>query len=100
MGWIKEKHQVASDESYRDPTNLAGKIQKHQAFEAELTANKRRLDAAITEGNELIGRSHFESKDIKEKQVMLEKAWQNLEQESHDKAVKLQQAYQVLEVYI
>ena len=35
---------VASDESYRDPTNLQSKLQKHQAFEAELSANKGRVD--------------------------------------------------------
>lgn len=45
MGWVSEKMQIASDESYRDPTNLQGKIQKHQAFEAELTANRKRVDA-------------------------------------------------------
>ena len=28
--WIREKMQVAGDESYRDPTNLQAKIQKHQ----------------------------------------------------------------------
>lgn len=33
--WIHEKLQAASEESYRDPTNLQAKIQKHQAFEAE-----------------------------------------------------------------
>lgn len=31
--WILEKLQAASDESYKDPTNLQAKIQKHQAFE-------------------------------------------------------------------
>ena len=36
---------VASDESYRDHTNLLGKLQKHQAFEAELTANSERVNA-------------------------------------------------------
>ena len=43
-GWITAKVTVVSDESYRDPTNLQGKMQKHQAFEAELSANKRRID--------------------------------------------------------
>ena len=42
--WINEKLMVASDESYRDPTNLQSKLQKHQAFEAELSANKERVD--------------------------------------------------------
>ena len=44
-GWISEKVQTASDESYRDPTNLQSKLQKHQAFEAELSANKGRVDS-------------------------------------------------------
>ena len=39
---------MATDESYRDPTNLQSKLQKHQAFEAELTANKGRVDS-VTE---------------------------------------------------
>ena len=43
--WIHEKFKVASDESYRDPTNLQSKLQKHQAFEAELSANKGRVDS-------------------------------------------------------
>jgi len=43
--WIKEKYQTATDESYRDLTNLLPKLKKHQAFEAELQANKRTLDA-------------------------------------------------------
>ena len=37
--WIGEKMTVASDESYRDPTSLQGKLQKHRAFKAELIAN-------------------------------------------------------------
>jgi len=35
--WINEKLQAASEESYKDPTNLQAKIQKHQAFEAEVS---------------------------------------------------------------
>lgn len=42
--WINEKMKVAGDESYRDPTNLQSKLQKHSTFEAELLANKGRLD--------------------------------------------------------
>ena len=43
--WIQEKMQIASDESFKDPTNLKGKLQKHQGFEAELSANKGRVEA-------------------------------------------------------
>ena len=38
--WIHEKLQVASDESYKDPTNLQAKIQKHQAFEVKLVSKE------------------------------------------------------------
>ena len=40
---MKEKYQTATDESYRDLTNIPAKLQKHQAFEAELKANNDRL---------------------------------------------------------
>ena len=40
---MKEKYNTATDESYRDLTNLREKLKKHQAFEAELKANNERL---------------------------------------------------------
>ena len=43
--WISEKMQVATDESYRDLTNLEGKLQMHQKFEAELIPNEQRIQA-------------------------------------------------------
>lgn len=49
-GWLHEKQQVASDESYRDSTNLQSKIQKHAAFESELAANEGRVTCVATEG--------------------------------------------------
>lgn len=42
--WLKEKYQIASEETYRDLSNIGGKVMKHQAFEAEMMANKERLD--------------------------------------------------------
>lgn len=44
---MQTKLQVATDESYQDHSNLQGKNQKHQAFEAELEANQRRMQAVI-----------------------------------------------------
>ena len=43
--WIHEKLQTATDDTYKEPTNLEGKMQKHQAFEAEISTNKARMDA-------------------------------------------------------
>merc|ERR1719300_1072890 len=51
--WGKEKVQVALDESYLDFYNLQNKIQKHASFEAEIAANKQRLNAIKEEGENL-----------------------------------------------
>ena len=48
--WIADRLQTATDESYRDPTNLQGKLQKHDAFEAEVAANKDRIFSLIDAG--------------------------------------------------
>ena len=41
--WIRDKLQVARDESYRDTVNLDNKRKKHQEFEAEVHANEQRI---------------------------------------------------------
>ena len=62
--WVKEKTQVALDESYYNLSNLQNKIQKHFGFEAEVAANKSRLVAINTEGEELCSRGNFASQEI------------------------------------
>merc|ERR1719412_3288057 len=60
-GWINEKLKVANDDSYLDPTNLNGKVQKHQNFEVELHSNKTRFDEIVTTGQELIETGHIKA---------------------------------------
>jgi hypothetical protein len=62
--WISEKSKVAGDESYRNPSNLEVKIQQHQDFEAELQANKGRIDGVVEMAKELRGARHFASDEI------------------------------------
>ena len=61
--WIVEKQQIATDESYKDPTNLQGKLQRHQAFEAEVAANKEGMNrinlvSFLSVGNLVIPQLH------------------------------------------
>lgn len=63
--WINEKLQTALDESYKDPTNLQAKIQKHQAFEAEVTAHANAIEELDRSGNAMIGEHHFASEVIR-----------------------------------
>ncbi|XP_048733527.1 spectrin alpha chain, non-erythrocytic 1-like isoform X2 [Ostrea edulis] len=95
-GWINEKLQVALDESYRDPTNLQAKLQKHQAFEAEVTANRNRVDAVVEEGKGLVDNDHYAKTDIQKRIEELELSWEALMAASAEKKDRLQDAYQAL----
>ena len=72
---------------YQDPTNLQGKIQKHQAFEAELNANQSRLDAVDNTGEQLIDDVHYASDQIRERLDELHKLWAHLFERSNDKGL-------------
>ena len=56
---------MAGDEAYKDPSNLEAKIQQHQDFEAELQANKGRIDAVVEVGQQLMDAEHFATEEIK-----------------------------------
>lgn len=48
--WITEKLQTAAEETYKDPSNIQSKHQKHQAFEAELAAHADRIQGVLSTG--------------------------------------------------
>ncbi|KAJ8346497.1 hypothetical protein SKAU_G00278980 [Synaphobranchus kaupii] len=64
--WVLEKLQIASDENYKDPSNLQGKLQKHQAFEAEVQANAGAIVKLDGAGNQMIAEGHFAAEMIRE----------------------------------
>ncbi|XP_005533284.1 PREDICTED: spectrin beta chain, non-erythrocytic 2 [Pseudopodoces humilis] len=51
--WLNEKLPVARDVSYEGTRDLQGKWQKHQAFAAELAANRAWLEALEKDGEQL-----------------------------------------------
>ncbi|XP_045480921.1 spectrin beta chain, non-erythrocytic 1-like [Harmonia axyridis] len=44
--WLKQKLQIAADESYREPHNLESEIQKYSTFEAEVMDSDERVQSA------------------------------------------------------
>uniref|UniRef100_A0A8C3CXX5 Spectrin alpha chain, non-erythrocytic 1 n=1 Tax=Cairina moschata TaxID=8855 RepID=A0A8C3CXX5_CAIMO len=91
--WIQEKLQIASDENYKDPSNLQGKLQKHQAFEAEVQANSGAIVKLDETGNQMINESHFASETIRE----LHRLWELLLEKMREKGVKLLQAQKLVQ---
>ncbi|XP_066294875.1 spectrin alpha chain, non-erythrocytic 1-like isoform X22 [Branchiostoma lanceolatum] len=95
--WIVEKLQIAAEESYKDPTNLQGKLQKHQAFEAEVQANSNAIMVLDTTGQEMISETHFRSEDIQATLDELHRLWDLLMMKLADKGVKLMQAMKLVQ---
>ncbi|CAG0895460.1 unnamed protein product [Darwinula stevensoni] len=93
-GWINEKLKVAQDDSYLDPTNLNGKVQKHQNFEQELNANRSRLEEITSTGHELIEADHYASDRIQMRMEEIVKLWESLVEATERKGSKLLEASQ------
>lgn len=93
-GWINEKLKFATDDSYLDPTNLNGKVQKHQNFEQELNANKTRMEELVATGQELIDNNHYASDRIRTRTEEIVSLWESLAHASEKKGAKLQEASQ------
>ncbi|MCP9263394.1 Spectrin alpha chain [Dirofilaria immitis] len=95
--WILEKLQTASEESFRDPTNLQAKIQKHEAFEAEVHAHSNAIAQLDKTGTDMIQHQHFASDTIKRRLHELHSLWDQLFFKLKDKGIKLQQALKLLQ---
>lgn len=94
MSWLSAKLQIVYDESYLEPVNLQAKLQKHQAFHAELGANKERVAAVEAEGRALVERNHFASDAMQAQLRELAKGWAELLAKSELKGTRLAEAHE------
>nr|XP_042906281.1 spectrin beta chain, non-erythrocytic 2 isoform X2 [Parasteatoda tepidariorum] len=95
--WMDEKIRVASDDSYRDLTNLLSKTQKHMAFEAEIMANHSRVVDFTKQAEKLIQENHFASTEIKQHAENVENQWEQLLNASNLRKEKLMEASDALQ---
>ena len=84
--------QIATDESYRDPTNLTAKLQKHQAFESELAANVDRVEAVTQSGEGLIAAEHYAAHEVQKQLNDLFTQWDKLKEETDNRGRGLAEA--------
>eukprot|EP00731_Ephydatia_muelleri_P023860 Em0016g131a len=90
--WVNEKTRIASDESYKDRANLQAKIQKHQAFEAEVAAHENSIASFQNTGKAMISYNHFAREAIQARLDEISSLWRSLLEISGDKRQKLQDA--------
>ncbi|NXW82166.1 SPTN5 protein, partial [Alopecoenas beccarii] len=94
--WINEKNSIAQDDSWKDPSNLQTKLQKHQTFQAEIMANRNRLDSIKSEGEKMLREKHYAPEAIQSRLQEMEELWEELLASCQDKWAKLQDAYKGL----
>ena len=92
--WIHNKMVLARDESYKDPSNIVRKIRKHEAFQAEILANRAKLEEIKTAGEKLLQANHAKSPEIHRMLRELSQQWEDLETCTQDKTDKLEEADQ------
>lgn len=82
MNWISEKQKkLDADVKTGEVISLEDKmkkLQKHQAFVAEVAANESRIKDIIKKGETLIAKRHRASKDIRTQLHKLQDAWNSL----------------------
>ena len=94
--WILEKIKVASDESYKDTTNLQTKIQKHQAFEAEVLAHRNAVDELDINGKKMVSEGHYATDVITDRLREIEELWNLLMEKLRFKTDRLQDALELV----
>ena len=92
--WMNEKLQTASEASYRETSNLLQKQQKHQTFEAELTANKGQLDNVLRAGQALLESAPRSRETVETRLKDVNDLWRLLGDMSSSKGQRLKEAIQ------
>ncbi|XP_018330207.1 spectrin beta chain isoform X2 [Agrilus planipennis] len=87
--WVQEKHIVAQDETYRSAKTVHSKWTRHQAFEAEIAANKERLHNLQKAGEELAREKPEYAEEIRPKLSELAEQFDDLEKTTHEKGERL-----------
>ncbi|CAG2100104.1 unnamed protein product [Medioppia subpectinata] len=87
--WIQEKYIIAQDETYRSAKTVHSKWTRHQAFEAEIAANKDRLFQVQQEGQNLIQVKPSMHSLVEPKLAELEQQFEALESTTSEKGLKL-----------
>lgn len=102
MAWINEKQKrlEADVGTLAEVTSLEDKIkklQKHQAFQAEISANEGRIAEVKQKGDTLIDKKHENSPEIRETVKKLVEAWGLLMKEVDSRGRGLEEAQDILE---
>lgn len=100
--WINEKQKKleADASGFADVTNMEAKVkklQKHQAFQAEVAANEGRIKEVNQKGQTLIAKRHECAPEIEQEVCKLSESWNVLLNEVASRGRGLEEAQDILE---
>lgn len=99
--WIDEKQKkLEAEASKGEVSSLEEKIkklQKHQAFQAELAANQGRIEEIRAKGEQLLAQKHPQSIEIHNQLEQLHATWRKLLMTSGNRGRGLEEAQDILE---
>ncbi|XP_054653046.1 spectrin beta chain, non-erythrocytic 1 isoform X2 [Dunckerocampus dactyliophorus] len=95
--WLNERQAVASDESWREASNLQAKVLKHQSLEAEILANRYRVDTLTKEAAKLLSDGGTVEAKVQPRLKELTEGWAALMRSCEEKKNRLQEAYRALQ---
>ncbi|KPJ12141.1 Spectrin beta chain, brain 1 [Papilio machaon] len=87
--WVQEKNLTAQDDTYRSAKTIHSKWTRHQAFEAEIAANKERLFAVQNAAEELMKQKPEFVEVISPKMHELQDQFENLQTSTKEKGERL-----------
>ncbi|KAG4068736.1 hypothetical protein HA402_002427 [Bradysia odoriphaga] len=87
--WVSEKYIISQDDTYRSAKTIHSKWTRHQAFEAEIAANKERLFEAEKAAQGLMTEKPEFKEIIEPKLKELSKSFEDLETFTKDKGAQL-----------
>lgn len=99
ISWCSEKSKSVEDDNYSDLNNIEKKLQKHEAFEAELNASQTRHLSLMQTANDLITQTGRNTDRIEEIMSHMKAKWSELVTRTEARGVGLRQANDQLMFY-
>lgn len=90
--WSSDKIKTAQDDSYRDLSNIEEKLQKHEAFEAEINASQSRITSMITISQDVKSRSNVQPDKVDELIAIMNSKWKELVDRTKERGIGIRQA--------
>lgn len=87
--WLETKQMQAQDDTYRDSKNIHMKYLRHKGFEAEIQANKNRLDDLDRQAQKLSNERPEIGADVEKRLDELRKSWEDLQVATKEKGLRL-----------